>query len=191
MRMPYNRAKIGASFMVTPAQTLAEMNTTEAAIKLLDTDIQKQFVEPAKAAWELSLAEAAKAANGGAVDTDTIKRKLNIDPSIPLIAFQTAWVLAWMQFVSEWHKWYTSNQSWGERFWGWMDTYDKAQEYRKRVLEYRAQFEKLGGKASGPVPPKPLETNSPLPSIPWAPVIGIVAIIGAAIVIPKVWPKSQ
>jgi hypothetical protein len=63
---------------------------------------------------------------------------------------------AWQGFFTEWKAFYKSNSGLWSRLWGGL--YEKANEYRRRVEQWRQSFEKEGGHSSSPslvVPPAP------------------------------------
>lgn len=61
----------------------------------------------------------------------------------------------WRAFRGEYQKFYKEHEGWTDRL--WYSAYEKTVEYRQRALDWRRDFERLGGKATGPVdkpPPK-------------------------------------
>lgn len=104
-------------------------------------------------------------------DMDSVKSvasQLNAD-----VAASTApatFKAGWANFFAELTKWYSDNYS---NFFSGNALYEKALEYRQRVVDWRNLFESTGGVATGPAPnpapgnPDP-NTNRLLPNeLPW------------------------
>ncbi|MGH9883891.1 MAG: hypothetical protein ACREBE_00060 [bacterium] len=114
--------------------------------------------------------------------TDTAVRALGRDISDtfrdPMSVQQRAFVEQWTEFTKEWKEFVDSHEHWYDRM--WRGSYDKAIEFRERVLGWRRRFEDLGGKPTAPLPIMPPDDGKPGPtSGPWKWIL-LVAGIGAA-----------
>ncbi len=63
---------------------------------------------------------------------------------------QRAFVDQWKVFTAEWKEFVDSHTHWYHRM--WRGSYDKAIEFRERVLGWLKRFEEFGGKPTAPPP---------------------------------------
>jgi hypothetical protein len=85
---------------------------------------------------------------------------------------------AWGKFRDEYKSFYEDSGWWAR--W-WISSYEKTLEYRRRVVEWRQEFESQGGKATGPAP-------SASPEPPSDSHLGTyLAIAGGAIAVGALW----
>lgn len=71
-----------------------------------------------------------------------------LDADIKRSSVPVAWAAAWARFVAEWQQFYAEHGSWTDRLWA--GAYERANDYRRRLGDWRADFVKQGGKPSGP-----------------------------------------
>lgn len=103
----------------------------------------------------------------------------------PLAVQQRAFVDQWKTFTAEWKEFVDSHTHWYDRM--WRGSYDKAIEFRDRVLGWRKRFEELGGKPTAPPPIMPPDDGKPHPeSGPWRSILLVAGIGAAALVLPEV-----
>jgi hypothetical protein len=106
--------------------------------------------------------------------TDAIIEQLGRDieaSKLPSEKFKAAW----RDFRAEWKKFFTEHQGWTDRL--WYGAYEKTVEYRTRALDWRRQFEMMGGKPTAPPDKPPTPAGFGVGDIPW----GKVALGAAAV----------
>jgi hypothetical protein len=121
--------------------------------------------------------------------TDTAVRALGRDISDalrePLTVPQRAFVTQWGDFVREWTEFVDSHKHWYDRM--WRGSYDKAIEFRERVLLWRKRFEEIGGTPTAPPPVMPSDDGKSGPgSGPWRSILLVAGIGAAALILPEV-----
>ena len=103
----------------------------------------------------------------------------------PLSGPQRAFVDQWKAFTAEWKEFVDSHTHWYDRM--WRGSYDKAIEFRERVLGWRKRFEQLGGKPTAPPPVMPPDDGKPDPERgPWKSILLVAGIGAAALILPEV-----
>jgi hypothetical protein len=120
--------------------------------------------------------------------TDTAIRGLDRDVADafrePLATPQRAFVDQWKSFVAEWRAFVGDHEHWYDRM--WRGSYDKAIEFRERVLGWRQRFEALGGKPTAPPPVMPADDGKKPDSGPWKSILLVAGIGAAALILPEV-----
>jgi hypothetical protein len=121
--------------------------------------------------------------------TDTAVRALGRDISDtlhePLSVQQRAFVAQWADFVREWTAFVDGHEHWYQRM--WRGSYDKAIEFRERVLGWRKRFEEIGGTPTAPPPVMPPDDGTSGPgSGPWKSILLVAGIGAAALILPEV-----
>jgi len=121
--------------------------------------------------------------------TDTAVRGLDRDIADafhePLSVQQRGFLDQWKAFAGEWKDFVDSHTHWYDRM--WRGSYDKAIEFRERVLGWRKRFEELGGKPTAPPPVMPPDDGKPKPdSGPWKSILLVAGIGTAALILPEV-----
>lgn len=175
----------------TPGVIWDEMMTTRNEIRALDTDIANTFRRP----FELQQAKAEarfeqefhrKPGVGAASDPQRdyaqVYAWMQPQPTASDIAhksYQGTFVYQWGEFCKEWDSFLGANSRWYERM--WKGDYDKAIEFRERVVKWRDQFTKLGGTPTTPSPTLPQDDGP----VPWKSIITIAGIGAAALVVPE------
>lgn len=102
----------------------------------------------------------------------------------PLSVQQRAFIDQWKAFTAEWREFVDSHTHWYDRM--WRGSYDKAIEFRERVLGWRKRFEELGGKPTAPLPVMPSDDGKPSQSGPWKSILLVAGIGAAALILPEV-----
>ena len=95
-------------------------------------------------------------------------------------SYQGTFVYQWGEFEKEWDRFLAENANWYDRM--WKGDYDKAIEFRERVVKWREQFQKLGGTPTTPMPTMPPDDGP----VPWKSIITIAGIGAAAFIVPEV-----
>lgn len=175
----------------TPGVIRDEMTTTGKEIRALGTDIATTFRRPFEA--QLASAEARferqygrKPGVGAASDPqrDYAQVYAWMDP-VPTAAdiehksYQGTFVYQWGEFEKEWDAFLATHAHWYDRL--WKGDYDKAIEFRERVVKWRAQFQKLGGTPTTPAPTLPPDEGP----VPWKSIITVAGIGAAAFIVPE------
>jgi hypothetical protein len=174
----------------TPGVIHDEMMTTDNAIRALGADIDTTFRRP----FEQQLAQASArfdkqygrkpGVGRDATSNDDAQVYAWMTP-VPTAAdiehksYQGAFVYQWGEFEKEWDGFLGSHEHWYDRM--WKGDYDKAIEFRERTINWRDQFQQLGGKPTSPVPTLP----PPDGPIPWKSIITVAGIGAAALVVPE------
>ncbi|MDX2023246.1 MAG: hypothetical protein SF187_23635 [Deltaproteobacteria bacterium] len=96
-----------------------------------------------------------------------------LDADISASKVREAFKKAWADFTVEWKKFYDSKQGFFSRTWG--STMEKTIEYRKRVDEWRAAFNREGGLTTGPTLNVPEPKGATGGSWRWWAVGGLLA----------------
>ena len=96
-----------------------------------------------------------------------------LDADISASKVREAFKKAWADFMVEWKKFYDSKQGFFSRTWG--STMEKTIEYRKRVDEWRAAFNREGGLTTGPTLNVPEPKSATGGSWRWWAVGGLLA----------------
>jgi len=103
----------------------------------------------------------------------------------PLAGPQRAFVDQWKTFAAEWKDFVGSHEHWYDRM--WRGAYDKAIEFRERVVGWLKRFEELGGKPTSPPPVIPDDDGKPKSdSGPWKSILLVAGIGAAALILPEV-----
>lgn len=179
----------------TPGVILDEMRAAKSDIEALGRDISAAFRAP----FEAQLASATQqftkkygrkpgVGRDARDEDDRVVRSLMqptpTDVDMQHMSYQGAFVYQWSEFEREFGDfWAAHAQSWTDRM--WRGTYDKAVEFRRRVLAWRQSFMAFGGHPTSPAPQPPTEELLPGISFSWktVAVIGGVAA-GALFVVP-------
>jgi hypothetical protein len=181
----------------TPGVILDEINTTDNAVRSLGKDIWATFRETfatqqrlAEARFEREKGRKPYVGAQGDPTADLAQVYLWMQPvpsqvDIEAKSYQGAFVDQWGEFTREWGEFFASHKSWYDRM--WRGAYDKAVEFRERVLGWRRRFEQLGGTPTAPEPVMPSDRGQPLAeSGPWKSILLVAGIGAAALILPEV-----
>ncbi|MGE3454997.1 MAG: hypothetical protein AB7O24_07800 [Kofleriaceae bacterium] len=175
----------------TPGVIWDEMMTTRNEMRALGADIHATFRKP----WEdqLALAETRFEKERGRKpgvgrDSDPPRDYAQVYAwmtPVPTAAdiehksYQGKFVYQWGEFEKEWDAFLATHDNWYERL--WKGDYDKAIEFRERVVKWREQFQRLGGTPTTPAPTLPPDEGP----IPWKTIITVAGIGAAALIVPE------
>jgi len=171
-----------------------QLAETDAAVTALSVDIRQQFChsfEDAQQAAEAAFtkkhgrAPAVGALTRAQADADMAEVYTTMGVS-PLDAearcFHGAFVKQFSAFVAEWNHFKDRHQHWYQNMWG--NTGDQVIAYRQRVVNWRRDFEKIGGKLTSAAPVIP-DVSFGL-GIPWGSLTTLAAIVAAIVIVPPV-----
>ena len=175
----------------TPGVIWDEMMTTRNEMRALGTDIVNTFRRPFEA--QLAQAEARFEKEYGRKpgvgpnsdpprDYAQVYAWMNPVPTAADIerkSYQGTFVFQWGEFEKEWDAFLAQNTHWYDRM--WKGDYDKAIEFRERVVKWREEFQKLGGTPTTPAPTMPPDEGP----VPWKSIITIAGIGAAAFIVPE------
>lgn len=175
----------------TPGVIWDEIQTTRNEVRALGTDIANTFRRPFEA--QLAKAEArfesefrrkpgVGAASNAVRDYVQVYAWMDPKPTADDIAhksYQGTFVYQWGEFEKEWDAFLATHQNWYDRM--WKGDYDKAIEFRERVVKWREQFQKMGGSPTTPSPTLPPDDGP----VPWKSIITIAGLGAAALVVPE------
>jgi hypothetical protein len=176
----------------TPGVIRDEMMTTDSEIRALGTDIANTFRRPFEAQQAKAEARFEKEYGrkpGVGRDSDPSRDYAQVyawmDPvptasDIEHKSYQGTFVYQWGEFEKEWDAFLASHKHWYDRM--WKGDYDKAIEFRERVVKWREQFQKLGGTPTTPTPTLPPDEGP----VPWKSIITVAGIGAAAFIVPEV-----
>lgn len=131
---PWANYHVGA-LIATPGTIKAETNQLNAEVAALDKELGA-----IRASW------------------GTVR---DVDLPEPQATMDRWWHANWVPFLAEWDKfWQTHGNTWGlanwyHNFWG--STWEKVQDYRRRLIELRRSAAQVGYTFVGPEPTAPKE----------------------------------
>jgi hypothetical protein len=177
----------------TPGVIRDEIMTTDHEVRALGTDIANTFRRPfeaqqAKAEMRFEQELGRKPAVGGREidplrDYAQVYAWMNPPPTAADIehkSYQGVFVYQWGKFEQEWNDFFAEHKRWHDRL--WKGSYDKAIEFRERVMKWRDEFQKLGGSPTTPTPTLPPDEGP----VPWKAIITVAGIGAAAFIVPEV-----
>jgi len=174
----------------TPGAIDDQIAETDAALTALSVDIRQQLCRPFDDAQQAAEAAFTKLhgrvpADRSAADYAEVYATMGVQPDGPEVetrCFHGPFMKQFKAFVAEWNHFKGRHQHWHQNMWG--ATGDEAVAYRQRVLTWRRDFEKLGGKLHSPDPVLP-DTHFGL-GIPWSTLTVVAALVAAALIVPPV-----
>jgi hypothetical protein len=179
------RRRLRNALIETPGAIAEEIRKTGEFIHSLGRDVHDQLAAPYEKALDDATAKF-QTAHGREARTDDDWKELastmGVQPGgreITVHAFHPEFYEPFQKFVGEWSDFRDGHQSWTSNMWG--HAYEMAIDFRQRAIDWRKQFEALGGHVNSPNP------TMPSPSlIPWGKVLTALGIVAGIVVVPAV-----
>lgn len=168
---PVESAEVGA-FIVTPGQILSEMNSLLSAVGSFSEEVARQFYAPRRdeVALKLIAQQKAKGAPLTAEEIESTRASFGLSPEDPT-TLHPQFVRAYYAWANNVQGWYRIHHGFLARTWG--GVYEKANQLKAELNDWRAKFRELGGKTESP----DLKFEKPTDFVGVMKTVGIVAAV--------------